>query len=339
MRGFLGCAVLVSLLAFCAGPGAGAPPALTPVSVGQTFVNAVPTGFWVAKDRGFFRKYGLDVRIVQFRGDTQGTQALVAGSIPLLMGSPAGALAAAAGGVDIVELLTLAPAMPYIVVGRGAVRTTDDLRGKRIGISSTGLSASRVGMLIALKSFGIDPQKDHVTLLPVGTEPERVAALTAGSIDATLFDILYRPIIEKQQGLHIIANLAEKNVPWEHDVLLTTRRYVRANPQIAENLIRGLLEANAYILDPKSKRFVERIMAENLGTGLVADAEGSYAEVIQLWIKKKPYPNMAGLEAIFEVVKVEAPQAAGYNLRSFVDDSILRRLDQSGWIDALYAKR
>jgi NitT/TauT family transport system substrate-binding protein len=320
------------------GVGASASPALTKISVGQTFVNAVPTGFWVAKERGFFRKYGLDVELVLFRGDTQGTQALLAGGIPLMMGGPAGALAASASGADMMELLTVAPAMPYLFVGRGTVKTPQDLRGKRIGVSGSGLSASRVAVIIALKSFGLDPAKDQITLLPIGTEAERTGALAQGSIDATVFDLLYRPIIDKQ-GFSIIANLAERNVPWEHDVLLSTRRYLKANSQIVENLIKGLLEAHAYILDPKNKSFVLRIMAQYLGEALVADATASYNEVTQLWIKKKPYPNMAGLKEIFEIVKEEAPQAAGYDLRTFVDDSILRKLDQSGWIDKLYVKR
>ena len=335
MRQVLAIGLLLGLLAVWPGAGAGAAPGLMTVSVGQTFVNAVPTGFWVARDRGFFRKYGLDVRIVLFRGDTQGTQALIAGSIPLLMGGPAGALAAAASGVDIVEVLTLAPAMPYLLVGRSNIKTPQDLRGKRIGVSGSGLSASRVAVIIALRSLGLDQQKDGIVLLPTGTEADRTTALAQGSIDATVFDLLYKPIIEKQ-GFTIIANLAERNVPWEHDVLLTTRHYARANVPVMEGVIKGLLEAHAYILDPKHKRFVERIMAENLGQALVADAESSYGEVTRLWIKKKPYPNIAGLRAIFEIVKRESPQTAAYNLNNFVDLSILLGLDRSGWIDALY---
>ena len=327
-------------LALAAWPegGAGAAPTLVTVDVGQTFVNAVPTGFWIAKERGFFRQHGLDVRIVLFRGDTQGTQALIAGGIPLMMGGPAGAIAAAASGVDIVELLTLAPAMPYLFVARTTIRTPQDLRGKRIGVSGSGLSASRIAVIIALKNFGLDPRKDQIALLPMGTEAERTSALTQGSIDATVFDLLYKPIIDKQ-GFPILANLAERNLPWEHDVLLTTRRYARASPRILDNLIRALLEAHAYILDATNKRFVLRTMAQYLGQDLVSDAEASYNEVTRLWIKKKPYPNLAGLGAIFDIVKEETPQAAGYDLRNFVDDSILRNLDRSGWIDSLYPKK
>lgn len=57
----------------------------TQLLVGQTFVNAVPTGFWVGIERGFFKKYGLDIKIIQFRGNAIGTQALLSGAIPILM--------------------------------------------------------------------------------------------------------------------------------------------------------------------------------------------------------------------------------------------------------------
>ncbi len=72
---------------------------------------------------------------------------------------PAGSLAAAAGGVDIVELVIPGPAMPYLFVSRGTVKTPQDLRDKRTGVYGPGLATSRVAVLIALKSFGLDPRR------------------------------------------------------------------------------------------------------------------------------------------------------------------------------------
>ncbi len=163
MKRLLASAVFCGVMIFGIGPDAGTSPALTTVVAGQGFVDATPTGFWVAKEKGFFRRYRLDVKFVLFRGGTQTTQALIALTIPLMLGvcpsnsisasirssrlqrsqqdrskpfdatnsnsqipisrtgswGPAGSLAAAAGGVDIVELVIPGPAMPYLFVSRG----------------------------------------------------------------------------------------------------------------------------------------------------------------------------------------------------------------------------
>ena len=83
MRSVVLLIALVAVMASTAVTGYGGGPPLTKLLVGQTFVNAVPTGFWVAKEKGFFRKYGLDLNFTLFRGDTQGVQALVAGNPPV----------------------------------------------------------------------------------------------------------------------------------------------------------------------------------------------------------------------------------------------------------------
>ena len=90
----------------------------TKVTIGQSFVNPAAAGFWVARDLGFFSKYGLDVTIVPISGDTRTVQTLLSGDIQVALGSPTGALSAVGAGADLISVATLGPRMPYLFLSR-----------------------------------------------------------------------------------------------------------------------------------------------------------------------------------------------------------------------------
>jgi NitT/TauT family transport system substrate-binding protein len=303
--------------------------------VGQTFVNAVPTGFWIGMEQGFFTKYGLDIKIVHFRGNPIGTQALLTNSIPILMAGPHSAVAAKASGADLVEFATVAPAMPYIIVTRKEIKSAEQLKGKMFGVSGTGLSASYIGAIIGLRHLGIDVKRDKVVLISTGNETDRHMALSQGMLSASVFDRSYKPALVKE-GYPILADLGALNIPWEHDVLLSTGKYMKENPAVVESLLKGLIEANVFILNPANKEVVKKTIVKHLGPKM-GDGSVAYDQITSLWIKERPYPNRKGIQSIIDEVKLINPAVAKLNIDDFVDDSILRRIDQSGFIDNLKA--
>jgi len=309
---------------------------LTEVLVGKTFINAVPASFWIGTDRGFFKKYGLEIKIIQFTGNTIGTQALLAGSIPFLMAGPHSSLAARAGGADLVEIATLSPAMPYLMIASKQIKSPDGLKGKILGVAGIGLTGSYIAAVIGLRNLGLDPKRDKITLIATGTETERLAALSRGRIDATVIDQAYKPTIEKD-GYSILADLGARGVPWEHDVLLTTGQFLKGNFDLAEKLLKGLLEANAFILNPANKEIVKKVLVKQLGDKM-GDGSVAYDQLVSLWIKPRPYANRKGLQSIIDEIKLINPAVANVKLDDFVNDAILRKLDQNGFIDSLYKK-
>jgi NitT/TauT family transport system substrate-binding protein len=309
---------------------------LTEILVGKTFINAVPAGFWIGMDRGFFKKYGIEVKIIQFTGNTIGTQALLTGSIPFLMAGPHSSLAARAGGADLMEIATLSPAMPYLMIANKQIKSPDGLKGKIFGVAGVGLTGSYIAAVIGLRNLGMDPKRDKIALIATGTETERLAALSRGRIDATVIDQAYKPAIEKD-GYSILADLGARGVPWEHDVLLTTGQFLRGNSDLAERLLKGMLEANAFILNPANKEIVKKILVKQLGEKM-GDGSVAYDQLVSLWIKARPYANRKGLQSIIEEIKLINPAVANVKLDDFVNDVILRKLDQSGFIDSLYKK-
>jgi NitT/TauT family transport system substrate-binding protein len=312
----------------------------TPILVGQAFVNAIATPFWIGIEQGIFAKHGLDVRIVHFRGSTVANQALLTGSIPVLMAGPHSPIAARAKGADILQFATLAPAMPYLFVTRQKLRSYDELKGKIFGVSGLGLSTSYIGAIVALKHFGLDVKRDKITMLATGTESERIFALAQGRIDATVLDSIYGPVIEKAGGANgvIMADIGALNIPWEHDVLLSTGKFMKERPETIENLLKGYLEANAFILNPANGEIVKKSIVKNLGDKM-GDGSVAYKQIVALFVKAKPYSNRKGVQLIIDEVKNLNPEAATLKVDDFVDDSVLQKLDKSGFIDSLYKGR
>jgi len=337
-RGRIGAVVIAAALvvAGTAVPGRSAGP-LVKVTLAQPFVNVLPAGFWVAKDRGFFRRYGIDLEIVLFRGSTQAMQALLAGQIGVMLGSPGQGLAAAAAGQDVVGIATIGAKMPYFFVVRPEIKSAADLKGKRVGVSGTGLSASRIALILGLRQLGLDPRRDNITLVATGTVPERMASLRSGAIAGTVIDRTGEPLASIQDlGLVVLADFGKLGIPWEHDIVMTTRRFAGANRVLLEGLMKGYLEGNAYILNPQNRRAVLRIISQYLQYEKVSYAETVYDDAIANFVYRKPYINREALATLVDIVKDEFPDLTKVNLDQFIDHSVLQRLDRSGFIDGLY---
>lgn len=328
----IGPSLLAGLLVLGAGTAAAAPP--FKLTIGQSFISPSGAGFWAARDLGIFAKHGLDVTIVPISGDTRTIQTLLSGDLQVALGSPTGAVSAIAAGADLISIANLGARMPYLLITRPTIRSANDLKGKRLGASSAGLSASRAGLLIGLKHFGLEPRRDGMTILVVGTEPERTQALAAGTIDATVLDPLHRAKAERL-GLVVLADLSTLEIPWDHNMVFVLRPFARSNPAVVEALVKGLVEANAFVLNPANKTAVLPILAKELKLDKKEDVELAYTLTTTIYVARKPYPSRRAAETLIETFRPEFPALGKVSVDAFLDLSVLRKLDQSGFIDQL----
>ncbi len=308
------------------------------LTVGQGFISPNATGVWVARDQGFFAKHGLDVKLVQVTGSTVAIQALLAGELQVMLGAPSQGLTAVAAGADLISVASLGPKMPYNLIARPEIRSVADLKGKRLGVSAPGLPADRVALLLALKQFKLDPQRDGITLVATGTQSERVQALVAGRIDASLNDPLRRAMAERL-GMVLLSDLSKLDIPWDHAVVLLHRQFAKSNPDAVEALLKTLLEANAFILNPANKRAVMSTLAKDLKLDKEEDVELAYNLTGSLKKKKKPYPSIKAARALIEAIQSDFPNLARVSVETHIDHSFLKKLDDSGFIDRLYQGR
>src|ERR1041384_2475936 len=153
------------------------------IKIGYPAISYNQIHIWVAKDAGLLKKYGLDAEIIFFRGGQMATQALVAGDPPIVnIGT---VVQAGLQGHDVVLIACSENSYAYSVVGKPTTLSKlEQLKGKKLGVSGFG-SASHNAALILLRRLNLEPNKD-VAIVVAGRPAERLAAIDAGRIDATL---------------------------------------------------------------------------------------------------------------------------------------------------------
>src|SRR5215475_10548881 len=139
---------------------------------------------WLGEDQGFYKKHGLDVTSVFTGSGSVTSQALIAGEAKLASTSVGPTAAAVSAGADLAILAGTIHILPYQFWVLPQVRQPADLKGKRVTISTFG-SGSHLASEVALNSLGLDPGRDKIAILQVGTQAERVAAIVSGRVDAS----------------------------------------------------------------------------------------------------------------------------------------------------------
>ena len=110
---------------------------------------------WVARDQGFFAKYGIESEPVLFRNGANLVTGMAAGDIQIGRTAGAAVLSAVAAGHDIKMLATFSSRNSYDVVTRPNIKRPEDLRGKRLAINSVG-GGTWIGAMLWLEQFGLD---------------------------------------------------------------------------------------------------------------------------------------------------------------------------------------
>ena len=176
---------------------------------GSMNVSAAPA--WVAKSQGFFRKYSFEVDPVFVIGG-RAAQAMIAGQAPFGFIGVTHIANALTGGADLKMILGLTTTLHYVLLSRPAIKTMEDLRGKKVGIG-TPAGPPSLAAYLALDHAGLHPQRDQIVLLQVGGVPERLSALQTGGVDAaTVPPALAQTMMTN--GYNVLLDIANAKMPF-----------------------------------------------------------------------------------------------------------------------------
>src|SRR5882724_3400918 len=139
--------------------------------------NAV---WYLAQDRGFYKKHGLDADLLFIPSTTTSVSSLVAGDVQVANASGGGVASAVVAGADLVMVACYLNSLPYELVVNESIKSPEDLKGKSIGISRVG-SASDVAARALIRGLGLEPDK-QVPIMQVGGPAERAASFRGGRI-------------------------------------------------------------------------------------------------------------------------------------------------------------
>ena len=303
-------------------------PAADTIRIAYSSVNPHALLVSLAEKRGLFAKYGLSSVVVYIPGGSTVVQTMVSGDVDLgqLTGAPG--VAANLRGADIVYIAMTDDTMGYQVATRGDIKSPAELKGKRVGISRFA-SSSDFGTRTLLKRLGIDPKE--VTILQIGNEAERLAALKSGSIDASVFNAPFGNVAKKF-NFNILADAGALGIPYFNTGMCGSAKVLQKNEGRILNFLRAYLEAiKIFKTEPE---YTLKALAQFSRVNDMELLKEAY-DYNRNKIPDVPYPSLKAMQAVVDPLVEADPKLPKVDARNYISDRYLKKLEQEGFVKKL----
>ena len=285
---------------------------------------------FVIKEGRLFQKYGLEAEVITVMGSGIGSKALISGNLDVIPIATPTVIAANLAGADMAILAHTMPAVVHALMVRPDIKRPEDLKGKKIGVSSLGSLTDFLVRTIAKKK-GLNPDRD-ITLITTGaSDTERVMALKAGAVDGTAVSHPGYGLAGKMGFSMLWDSAKELDYPWME---ITTRRAaVKSDRDLIMNYMKAHMEGIA--LFKRDRDFGIKVIKKTLRVTDDQLVSESYDIFSKMFIPT-PYPNHPGMKISFEYVAMTNKDVWSHKPEEFTDPSFVAELDKSGFIKSLY---
>jgi NitT/TauT family transport system substrate-binding protein len=301
------------------------------VRAGYSGISGYQVPLWLAVDLGLFKKYGLNLEPILFRGGAESTHALTGGEIQFDVVAPQPHIAANLSGAEIIIIGTYFNKHTYSVVARPGIRSPQELRGKKVGVLSV-VGLNQIVVATALRHWGMDERS--VTLVRSGGSRDRFTALQNGLIDAT---VLTGAFVDraKSAGMAVLLDLGDLEDSFPTVSMMTTRGIQSAKRNVVRGFLQGLSEA-IYVFknDPALGQKSLSKWMRTQDKALLESAYKSYAPRISY----PPYSELSGVQLVLDDLASSRADARGKKAQEFVNEEVLRELDKQGFFKSLQKK-
>ncbi|MCE3243727.1 MAG: transporter substrate-binding protein [Deltaproteobacteria bacterium] len=284
-------AILLLLIPLLLSDQAGA----APLRIAYSSISGAMLPLWVAKDTGLFAKHGVDVDLTYIRGVA--IEALLAGEVQFVRASP-----------------------PSVV-------RSEDLKGKKIGVTNLGDSPDLVLSLL-LEKWGLQRGKDLAVLGIRGGMPELLISVSKGFVDAGMISA---PSNRRgiKMGLREFVDTADLGIPYINSPLSTRRSTIKNHRDTVLRVLRGYYEA--VLRTRRDRDGAMKILAKYVR---LTDPE-ILSEVYQTYGLKQLQPDInVDIDGIKGLLKGLGSEAVGANPTTFVDLSLIAQLEREGFFSA-----
>jgi NitT/TauT family transport system substrate-binding protein len=218
----------------------------TPVQIPA--ITPAATAFAVARDRGYYRQEGLDAQLIVMPS-ALGTQALLGGNVKFSTAGGAGLLPILRGA-PIRFMFTTFNRPMFWLYSRSDIRSVENLKGKKVGVSSLGSGPDSLLREI-LKKHGLDGGRD-VVILPVGSGTARFFALQAGTVDAAMLSIPAN-LMAQDAGFRELVSFIDQEWIELQGTINVTDQLLASDPTLVEKFIRATLKGFIHFRDLRSQ--------------------------------------------------------------------------------------
>jgi NitT/TauT family transport system substrate-binding protein len=284
---------------------------------------------WAAKDLGLFERYGLNAELVLIPGSSRAMAALISDSTQFAQGSASAPIPVRLRGGDVAIIAAALNKFAVSFVAQKEIQKPADLIGKKIGILNFG-GSNDLAVTLALKEWNIPRQS--VTILATGGAPERLAALTARAIDAT---VLAPPetVAATRLGLTFLANLSDLSVSFPNTVITVRRSFLEKNRETVKRFVRAYSEAiYRFKTDKQSSTavYAKRLKQQD---PKIIDA------TLQYYAPRFSYPprvDRSGVRTALELVGQRNTEVKGeVSVEQFIDQTVIDELEREGFFKKL----
>jgi ABC-type nitrate/sulfonate/bicarbonate transport system substrate-binding protein len=289
---------------------------------------------WIAKEAGFFKKQGADVRLVYIGSGPIGTTSVLAGEVDVgIIGGFAPIRAILGGAKNLVIIGQSKNAMVGAIVGRKEIKGVQDLKGKRLGIDRIGSNPDMYTQA-ALSRFHMDPLRD-LKYIQIGSTSQGVSALKAGAIDAFTSTAPY-DLFAERLGYKVILDITEMKIPFAATVLVSTRTTVGRKQSEIAKFMRAYAEAvHYYLTNPEGTAQIVGKYTKVEDKEIISHSMEAEAKAMEKTLQVDP----KGIELILGLISKMVPQAASAKAADFYDARFFTELRDSGFLKKLWGEK
>ena len=291
------------------------------------------TTFWLAREAGLYKQYGLDVDVVFFRGSTIAINALATKDAHFGAFGASSSVLARLGGLDTVLIATATPGLLFYLVTKKEIKNAADLKGKQIGASRPGTDSDLAARVAVQQARA--RRKKMLQILPMGTDNERLSAMSQG--------------VDRRDGGdgRRLRGGAKARLPFdlgslasEHSLRSRFDDYHaladQGKSRDGGRFIKGFVAAIQYA--QTHREVTLKVLSKYMRTTDADILNASYDQYVGRMIPRVPYVSEKGLQAVIDFIRQRNPQDANVKAQDVMDNRFIKELDDSGFIKALYSR-
>ena len=287
---------------------------------------------FVAREAGYFTKHRLDVEIIRIGGSSRLVQSMLAGDGHLAQVASSAVIEAALAGADMKIVAATGNRPLFRLMASPRIKSLQDLRMKRVGITRFGSTGDFLLRWALTNRWGLAPERD-VPILQIGGVPEILLAAKAGGIDAAPLPSPDNIRAEKI-GWKELADLSSIGIEYLLGTMASTQTYIQSNKDVLTRFMKSYVQGIHLMRTDKNFtiKALEKFMRNNDKELL----EAVYNQNVLEGMNKVPLPSVTAVQTVLDELAERRPGAKSRKPEEFIDVRIIKELQTSGYIGALY---
>jgi ABC-type nitrate/sulfonate/bicarbonate transport system substrate-binding protein len=306
---------------------------LEPLTVGYSNFTGTYAPLWIAVEEHIGAKYGLDLKAI-YAGRIRPQQLLATGEVPIVLATATGTITSHILGVkDQVVVATITNKVTTSLFARAEIKSVEDLKGKIVAMGRPGAFLDAMVRYVLRSKFGLVPDRD-VKFLPSGEPSLSLQALERGVVDAAAMSSPYM-FIARRAGLRELANFDKLGIEYPYTSVVVQRQTVAKNSDLVERFLKCIVEGIHLFKTNKAKTLaVFKLYMKGADDEILEETYQSTRATLD----EAPHPSVQVVKSALDMLSLQYPQAKQTDANLIVEPALMKKIDDSGFIRALYKK-